>query len=68
LREDGIPTRAYFTPMHLQPYIRARFGTGEGMLRRTEEIARRTLALPFHGRIAPDQVDRVVSALRRVGH
>ncbi len=61
----GIPTRAYFSPMHLQPYIRERFGTSEGMLPVTEEAARRTLALPFHNRLGEAEIDRVVAALER---
>jgi perosamine synthetase len=62
---EGIPTRAYFSPLHLQPYIRERFGTREGMLPVTEDIARRTVALPFHGHLTEAQVDRVVDALTR---
>jgi perosamine synthetase len=58
----GVPSRAYFSPLHLQPYIRERLGTGPGDLPVTEAIASRTLALPFHGNMTPDQVDRVVAA------
>jgi perosamine synthetase len=65
LASEGIPTRAYFPPLHLQPYIRERFGTREGMLPVTEDIARRTLALPFHNNLMETQVERVVDALRR---
>jgi len=65
LEADGIPSRAYFEPLHLQPYIRERYGTGEGMLPVTEAVAARTLALPFHNRLTSDQVDRVVEALGR---
>jgi perosamine synthetase len=59
----GIPSRAYFSPLHLQPYIRERFGTRKGMLPVTEDVARRTLALPFHNNLTEQQVDRVVAAL-----
>jgi perosamine synthetase len=65
LEAEGIPSRAYFEPLHLQPYIQERFGTHEGMLPVTESIARRTLALPFHNRITSEQADRVVDALGR---
>ena len=63
LSSQGIPSRAYFPPLHLQPYIRERFGTREGMLPVTEDIARRTLALPFHNNLTEAQIDRVVDAL-----
>ena len=62
---EGVPSRAYFLPLHLQPHIRERLGTGPGDLPVTEAIAARTLALPFHGNMAPDQIDRVVTTLER---
>ena len=65
MAEEGVPSRAYFSALHLQPYIRERFGTREGMLPVTEDIARRTLALPFHGRMSEAEVERVVGALTR---
>ncbi len=63
LAEGGIPSRAYFSPLHLQPYIRERFGDLHGMLPVTEAIAPRTLALPFHNNLTEAQVARVVQAL-----
>ncbi len=65
LAEQGIPSRGYFSPVHLQPYIRALLGTREGMLPVTEEAARRTVALPFHGNMTEDEVAQVVEALVR---
>ena len=63
LRADGIPTRPYFSPVHLQPYIRERFHTREGMLPITEDVSRRTLALPFHNNLSEQQVQRIVEGL-----
>ncbi len=65
LASDGIPSRTYFPPMHLAPYVRERLGTREGMLPVTEDVARRTLALPFHNRMTEAQVDQVVGSLQR---
>ena len=65
MAEEGVPSRAYFSALHLQPYIQERYGTREGMLPVTEDIARRTLALPFHGRMTEAEVERVVGALTR---
>ena len=62
---EGVPSRADFSPLHLQPYIREKFATREGMLPVTEDIARRTLALPFHGNMTEAQVARVVDTLTR---
>ncbi|MGV8107854.1 DegT/DnrJ/EryC1/StrS family aminotransferase [Methanospirillum sp.] len=65
LEKEGIPTRNYFSPVHLQKYIREMFGTHEGLLPVTEALAQRTISLPFHGNLTEDQVDRVVEALHK---
>lgn len=64
MEADGIPTRAYFTPIHLQPYIRERFGDLRGMLPVTESVAPRVLALPFHNGLSRDEAARVITALK----
>jgi len=66
LEKEGIPARGYFSPIHLQPYIKEMFGTKEGMLPITENISKRTLALPFHNNLKEEEVDEVVSVLQRV--
>ncbi len=63
LERRGIPARGYFSPIHLQPFIRERFDTQPGMLPVTESVAKRTLALAFHNRITEAQVDQVVTGL-----
>jgi perosamine synthetase len=60
---DGIPTRAYFSPLHLQPYIRERPDIRKGPLPVTENVARRTVALPFHNNVTLEQAERVVASL-----
>jgi perosamine synthetase len=64
LERVGIPSRAYFPPLHLQPYVRQRSEVRAERLPVTESIARRTLALPFHGGLTESEVDRVVDGLR----
>ncbi|BDG60371.1 polysaccharide biosynthesis protein [Caldinitratiruptor microaerophilus] len=65
MEEQGIPTRAYFSPVHLQPYMRERFGYRGGELPVTESAARRTIALPFHNNLTLEEVEMVVDGLRR---
>jgi perosamine synthetase len=65
LEEEGIPCRGYFSPIHLQPYVRERCGAREGELPITESVARRTIALPFHNNLRLDEVEFVVDALER---
>jgi perosamine synthetase len=64
LEADGIPTRPYFVPIHLQPLYRERFGCREGDFPVTEAVARTTLALPFFTTMAEAQVDHVCRCLR----
>lgn len=60
----GIPVRGYFEPLHTQPYVRDRFGDLSGTLPITEDIAQRTVALPFHNHITEEEIDRVAQALQ----
>jgi dTDP-4-amino-4,6-dideoxygalactose transaminase len=64
LAADGIPSRPYFSPIHLQPFYRARFGYRPGAFPATEAAGRRALALPFHGRLSADQLDYIAARLR----
>jgi len=64
LRERQIPVRCYFSPIHLQNYIRERKDCQIERLPITESIARRTLALPFHNGLSPRNVEEVVGAVR----
>jgi perosamine synthetase len=63
LEAEGIPTRPYFVPIHLQPLYRQRFGYGPGDFPVTERIARTTLALPFFTDMTEAQVDTVCARL-----
>jgi len=65
LQEHGVPSRAYFPPVHLQPFYRDRFGYSGGEFPVCERVARSTLALPFSGVMAEEQVDLVCDRLRR---
>ena len=64
LGEQGIATAPYLPSIHLQPYMRERYGFAEGMLPVSEDCSARTLALPFHSRLPREDAERVVEALR----
>jgi perosamine synthetase len=66
LETRGVPARPYFKPIHLQPYYMERFGLGPGLFPVCEEIAERTLALPFFSNMAEEQVDYVCAQLAAV--
>lgn len=64
----GIPSRPYFTPIHLQPFYRQRFGFGPGDFPMTEELGDVSLALPFSGMLSEAQVDEVCTQLQAITH
>jgi perosamine synthetase len=64
LAEVGVPSRPYFTPIHLQPFYRERFGYRRGDFPVTEYLGDVSLALPFSGVMTEDQVDYVCTQLR----
>jgi perosamine synthetase len=64
LRAHEIGCRDYFTPIHLQPYIREALGTHEGQFVVTEQVCDRTIALPFYSQMTQQDVHQVGDALR----
>jgi dTDP-4-amino-4,6-dideoxygalactose transaminase len=64
LRAQGIGTAEYVPCVHLQPYMRETYGFAEGVCPVAEEIAARTLALPFYPQLEAEDQERVVEALR----
>jgi len=61
----GIPVRPYFLPIHLQPYMVNQFGYQPGDYPITEDLGRRSLALPFSGKMTESQVDLVCQELSK---
>jgi perosamine synthetase len=64
LRREGIGTAEYVPCIHLQPYMRERFGFAEGLCPVAEKTASRTMALPFFTQIEPADQERVVEVLQ----
>ncbi len=64
LARDDIPSRRYFSPIHLQPFYRERFGYQRGDFSVTELLGDVSLALPFSGVMSQKQVDLVCECLR----
>ncbi len=64
LKEHDIPSRPYFTPIHLQPFYMDKFGYNRGDFPITEEASDTCLALPFSGIMTEEQVDIVCNTLK----
>ncbi len=63
LAEQGIECGEYLPCIHLQPYMRERFGFGEGLCPVAEDASLRTLALPFFPQLEREDQERVAEAL-----
>ncbi len=66
LESFGIPSRPYFTPIHLQPFYRERFGYQRGDFPITERLGEVSLALPFSSVMTEEQVDFVCERLIQI--
>ena len=64
LAGEGVEAGIYVPCVHLQPYMRERYGFSEGLCPAAEDAAQRTLALPFFPQIERGEQERVVEALR----
>jgi perosamine synthetase len=66
LGERGIPSKPYFPAVHLMSFYRERFGHRDGEFPVCEDVAARSIALPFFPGLTEGQVGRVAAALRAV--
>jgi perosamine synthetase len=66
LADRGIPSKPYFPAVHLMSYYRERFGHREGEFPVCEDVAARSIALPFFPDMTEGQVQRVGKALKDV--
>lgn len=62
----GIQCSNYFQPIHLQPFYKEIFGFKKGSFPITENISKRTLALPFFNDLKESQIDFVVKKLKEI--
>jgi perosamine synthetase len=65
LAQAGIPSRKYFSPIHLQSFYRERFGYKPGDFPVAERLGDQSLSLPFSGVMTEAQVDTVCFSLRK---
>ncbi len=63
LEEQGVPTRPYFTPIHLQPFYVERFGYRRGDFPVAEALGDTCLALPFSATMTESEVAYVCEQL-----
>ncbi|MGH2543630.1 MAG: DegT/DnrJ/EryC1/StrS family aminotransferase [Ardenticatenaceae bacterium] len=65
LAEAGIQTSVHYPPVHLFKIYQDRFGYRQGDLPITESVASSIVTLPFYPSMTVEDVDYVVSAVRK---
>jgi perosamine synthetase len=63
LRARGVQSKPYLPAIHLMSFYRERFGHREGEFPVCEDVAARSVALPFFPALRQDEVERVAEAL-----
>ncbi len=66
LAQRGVPSKPYFPAVHLMSFYRERFGHRDGEFPVCEDVAARSLALPFFSQMSESQVEAVATALSEV--
>jgi perosamine synthetase len=66
LRERGVQSKPYLPAIHLMSFYRETFGHREGEFPVCEDVAARSIALPFFPEMTESQVQQVSDALRAV--
>lgn len=64
MAQKGIQCGNYFQAIHLQPFYKEGLGCTEGSFPVAEDVAKRTLALPFFNNLTESQIDYVVKNLK----
>jgi len=65
LHATNIPARAYFEPIHSQPFMDSVDHIIPN-LPVTDNIAKRTIALPFHAKMTDVEIEYVATTLRKI--
>jgi len=66
LKGLGVQSKPYLPAIHLMSFYRERFGHREGEFPVCEDIAARSIALPFFPGLTEAQVETVAQALRGI--
>lgn len=60
----GIGCNKYFPPIHLQPFYQELYRYAVGDFKITENISKRTIALPFFNNLKTSQIEYVIKELK----
>jgi dTDP-4-amino-4,6-dideoxygalactose transaminase len=65
LSEEGIGTQVHYIPVHRQPYYRDRFKDCREMFRNAEHYYQGCLTLPCYPSLQDEDIERVISAVKK---
>ncbi|MER3407314.1 MAG: hypothetical protein C4292_00340 [Nitrososphaera sp.] len=63
LKELGIMSKVYFSPIHLTTFYKRQFGYRGGELPVTERISSEILSLPMYPHISTQDMDRICTGV-----
>lgn len=66
MAEAGIACGRYFSPIHLQPYYRKKYGYQNGAFPITERVAWQAVALPLYPTLTIEHQDYICKTLREI--
>ena len=66
LIKEGVGAGVYYPPVHLFTYFKKNYGTKEGDLPVTEDIAGRTITLPLYPSLTEGQIEEIALAVEKV--
>lgn len=66
LYKENIGTGIHYVALHLHPYYRETFGFVRGDFPNAEFVSDRTISLPFSPKLTDEDIDHIVSAVRKV--
>jgi perosamine synthetase len=66
LRARGVASKPYLPAIHLLSFYRERFGHREGEFPVCEDVAARSIALPFYPELTEGEIAEIAEALRGV--
>ena len=66
IKDAGIQCSIHYPPIHLFSYYRDKFNSKEGDLPLTEDVADRLITLPLFNTMTIDQIDYVVSSIKKI--
>jgi len=64
LREKGIGINVHYIPVHLHPFYREKFNTGQGLCPVAEAAYEQIISIPMFPGMSDEDVEKVINVMR----